>query len=102
MTQETRNAIKALKEVILSSNPNPRYGDMIRALNELEATLPEEEVIVAKLEEVTESVPPRVKLPEDVTVPLSESPLTVPVPPTEVTVPVLAVAPAAIPSNLVA
>ena len=56
MTQETRNAIKALKEVILSSNPNPRYGDMIRALNELEATLPEEEVIVAKLEEIKEEV----------------------------------------------
>jgi prefoldin subunit 5 len=56
MTQETRNAIKALKEVILSSNPNPRYGDMIRALNELEATLPEEEVIVAKLEEVKEEI----------------------------------------------
>jgi len=52
MTQETRNAIKALKEVILSSNPNPRYGDMIRALNELEATLPAEEVVIAQLEEV--------------------------------------------------
>ena len=56
MTQETRNAINALKEVILSSNPNPRYGDMINALNALEATLPVEEVIVAKLEEVKEEI----------------------------------------------
>lgn len=31
--------------------------------------------------------PPRVKLPDEVTVPLSVMPLTVPVPPTEVTVP---------------
>jgi len=52
MTQETRNAINALKEVIFSSNPNPRYGAMIEALNALEATLPVEEVIVAQLEEV--------------------------------------------------
>ena len=33
------------------------------------------------------SVPPRVKLPDEVTVPDSEMPLTVPVPPTLVTVP---------------
>lgn len=34
-----------------------------------------------------DNVPPSVKLPEDVTVPDSEMPLTVPVPPTLVTVP---------------
>ena len=34
-----------------------------------------------------DNVPPRVKLPELVTVPVRVSPLTVPVPPTEVTVP---------------
>ena len=34
-----------------------------------------------------DNVPPRVRLPEEVTVPLSVMPLTVPVPPTEVTVP---------------
>jgi hypothetical protein len=56
MTTETRNAINALKEVILLSNPNPRYGAMIEALNALEATLPVEEVIVAKLEEVKEEI----------------------------------------------
>jgi hypothetical protein len=56
MTTETRNAIKALKEVILSSNPNPRYGAMIEALNVLEATMPAEEAIVAKLEEVKEEI----------------------------------------------
>jgi hypothetical protein len=52
MTQETRNAFNALKEIISSSGPNPRYGAMIDALNALEATLPAEEVIVAQLEEV--------------------------------------------------
>jgi hypothetical protein len=36
-------------------------------------------------------VPPRVKLPEVVTVPDNVKPLTVPVPPTEVTVPVVGV-----------
>jgi hypothetical protein len=40
-----------------------------------------------------DNVPPRVKFPEDVTVPLRERPLTVPVPPTDVTVPVLDVYP---------
>jgi hypothetical protein len=38
-------------------------------------------------------VPPSVKLPELVTVPVNVKPLTVPVPPTEVTVPVLLVNP---------
>ena len=33
------------------------------------------------------NVPPRVRFPEEVTVPVSVIPLTVPVPPTEVTVP---------------
>jgi hypothetical protein len=56
MTQETRNAISNLKSIIQQSNPNPRYGAMIEALNALEATLPEEEVIVAKLEEIKEEV----------------------------------------------
>ena len=56
MTTETRNAIQALKEVILSSNPNPRYGDMINALNALEATLPSEETIVSQLEEVKQEI----------------------------------------------
>ena len=37
------------------------------------------------------NVPPRVKLPDDVTVPVKVKPLTVPVPATEVTVPVAAV-----------
>ena len=37
------------------------------------------------------SVPPRVKLPEEVTVPVKVKPLTVPVPATEVTVPVVGV-----------
>ena len=37
------------------------------------------------------SVPPRVKSPELVTVPVKVKPLTVPVPPTEVTVPVVGV-----------
>ena len=36
---------------------------------------------------VNESAPPRVKFPEVATVPLKDIPLTVPVPPTEVTVP---------------
>ena len=38
---------------------------------------------------VSAKVPPKVRLPEPVTVPDKVSPLTVPVPPTEVTVPVL-------------
>lgn len=37
------------------------------------------------------SVPPNVKLPDDVTVPVRVKPLTVPVPATEVTVPVVGV-----------
>jgi hypothetical protein len=48
-----------------------------------------------------DSVPPRVSEPDAVTVPVRVMPLTVPVPPTEVTVPVLAVAPVATPSNFV-
>ena len=44
-------------------------------------------VCEAKFDGVTESVPPSVRLPEVVTVPVSVIPLTVPVPPTEVTVP---------------
>ena len=56
MTQETRNAFNYLKEIIQQSNPNPRYGAMIDALNALEATLPAEEVIVAKLEEVKQEI----------------------------------------------
>ena len=47
----------------------------------------------AKFEAVTANVPPSVKLPDVVTVPVNVSPLTVPVPPTEVTVPVLLVYP---------
>jgi hypothetical protein len=47
----------------------------------------------AKLEAVTASVPPSVSEPDVVTVPLRLSPLTVPVPPTEVTVPVFEVKP---------
>jgi hypothetical protein len=56
MTTETRNAINYLKEIIQQSNPNPRYGAMIEALQALEATLPVEEVIVAKLKEVKEEI----------------------------------------------
>lgn len=56
MTQETRIAFNYLKEIIQQSNPNPRYGAMIDALNALEATLPAEEVIVAKLEEVKQEI----------------------------------------------
>lgn len=56
MTQETRNAFNYLKEIIQQSNPNPRYGAMMDAVNALEATLPVEEVIVAKLEEVKEEI----------------------------------------------
>ena len=41
--------------------------------------------------EVSDSVPPSVKLPDVVTLPVSVNPLTVPVPPTEVTVPVFEV-----------
>ena len=52
MTQETRNAFNNLKEIIQQSNPNPRYGAMIEALNALEATLPAEEIVIAQLEEV--------------------------------------------------
>lgn len=52
MTTETRNAFNHLKEIIQQSNPNPRYGVMIEALNALEATLPAEEVVIAQLEEV--------------------------------------------------
>jgi predicted ribosome quality control (RQC) complex YloA/Tae2 family protein len=52
MTTETRNAFNHLKEIIQQSNPNPRYGVMIEALNALEATLPTEEVVIAQLEEV--------------------------------------------------
>jgi hypothetical protein len=52
MTTETRNAFNHLKEIIQQSNPNPRYGVMIEALNALEATLPVEEVVIAQLEEV--------------------------------------------------
>lgn len=44
------------------------------------------------------SVPPNVKLPEDVTVPVKVKPLTVPVPATEVTVPVVGVAQEGIPA----
>jgi hypothetical protein len=47
----------------------------------------------AKLDAVTASVPPSVRDPEVVTVPLRLSPLTVPVPPTEVTVPAFDVKP---------
>ena len=35
---------RKLKEVILSTNPNPWYGFMVQAVNELEAVLPAEEV----------------------------------------------------------
>lgn len=56
MTQETRNAFNHLKEIIQQSNPNPRYGAMIDALNALEATLPAEEVVVAQLEEIKTEV----------------------------------------------
>ena len=42
-----------------------------------------------------DNVPPSVRLPEVVTVPVNVMPFTVPVPPTDVTVPVLAVAPSA-------
>jgi vacuolar-type H+-ATPase subunit E/Vma4 len=52
MTTETRNAFNALKEIIHQSNPNPRYGAMVEALNTLEATLPAEEIVIAQLEEV--------------------------------------------------
>jgi len=52
MTTETRNAFNHLKEIIQQSNPNPRYGVMIEALNALEATLPVEEIVIAQLEEV--------------------------------------------------
>jgi hypothetical protein len=52
MTQETRNAFNHLKSIIQQSNPNPRYGAMVEALNALEATLPAEEVVIAQLEEV--------------------------------------------------
>jgi lipase chaperone LimK len=52
MTQETRNAFNHLKSIIQQSNPNPRYGAMIEALNALEATLPTEEIVIAQLEEV--------------------------------------------------
>ena len=44
----------------------------------------------AKSDGVTASVPPRVRLPLVVTVPVRVNPLTVPVPPTLVTVPVKA------------
>jgi hypothetical protein len=47
-----------------------------------------------KFEAATLKVPPSVRLPVEVTVPLSVSPLTVPVPPTEVTVPVVLLVPA--------
>ena len=50
---------------------------------------------------VKDSVPPRVRVTAPVPVPLNVSPLTVPEPDTEVTVPELAVAPVAIPFNLV-
>ncbi len=52
MTTETRIAFNHLKTIIQQSNPNPRYGAMIEALNALEATLPAEEVVIAQLEEV--------------------------------------------------
>jgi hypothetical protein len=52
MTAETRKAFNYLKEIIQQSNPNPRYGVMIEALNALEATLPSEEIVIAQLEEV--------------------------------------------------
>jgi len=52
MTTETRIAFNHLKTIIQQSNPNPRYGAMIEALNALEATLPEEEVVITQLEEV--------------------------------------------------
>jgi hypothetical protein len=52
MTTETRKAFNYLKEIIQQSNPNPRYGVMIEALNALEATLPSEEIVIAQLEEV--------------------------------------------------
>jgi hypothetical protein len=50
-------------------------------------------VWLAKLDGATESVPPKVMLPDPVTVPDNDNPLTVPVPDTEVTVPVLDVYP---------
>ena len=53
-------------------------------------------VWLAKLDGVTAKVPPRVKLPDDVTVPVRVNPLTVPVPPTLVTVPVVLDVPAPI------
>jgi hypothetical protein len=51
-------------------------------------------VWLAKFDGVTASVPLRVRLPEDVTVPERLRPLTVPVPPTDVTVPVVLEVPA--------
>ena len=51
-------------------------------------------VWLAKFDGKTASVPPKVKLPLVVTVPLRLRPLTVPVPPTEVTVPVVLDVPA--------
>lgn len=53
-------------------------------------------VWLAKLEAVTASVPPKVKLPLVVTVPVRVNPLTVPVPLTLVTVPVVLEVPAPI------
>lgn len=49
--------------------------------------------VTAVVKLTPESVPPRVRLPDEVTVPVSVRPLTVPAPETEVTVPVLLVKP---------
>jgi hypothetical protein len=51
-------------------------------------------VWLEKLEAATDKVPPKVRLPLDVTVPVKVKPLTVPVPPTLVTVPVVLDVPA--------
>ena len=43
--------------------------------------------VIADVRSTPDKVPPSVRLPEEVTVPVSVSPMTVPVPPTDVTVP---------------
>jgi hypothetical protein len=49
--------------------------------------------VTCEVSETPESVPPRVSVPEEVTVPVSVIPLTLPVVPTDVTVPVFEVKP---------
>ena len=61
------------------------------ALNEAYVPVCEKASTSVMLVEEIDIVPPKVRLPEVVTVPESERPLTVPVPPTEVTVPVFVV-----------